>query len=109
MSVLARRSLGGGRILKPARVADVVIGDAVDLSTDELLRNVFYLLSGHTGINASAFAAHTFQYYRAGGYNGITFHHCLVHYDRTHAYEHVIVNGASVDDSIVTDGYIITY
>jgi hypothetical protein len=49
----------------------------------------------------------TLQHYGTGGYNASAFNYSTIHYNSTHTYQHIVVYGATMHNSVVAYTYII--
>lgn len=75
---------------------------------NKLLGDVLYLFCGHTGVDAAALTMCVFQYYRASCNNGVTFNYRIIHHNRAHADQYIIMYSASMYNGIMPDRYIVS-
>src|SRR5437762_415622 len=92
---------------KPVCIFYIIIGNTIDLPTDHFLRNILNLFSRNPCINTSGLTDRTFQYNRPRGNYTVTVDNGIVHYDRTHAYQYVVMQNTTMHNRIVTDRNII--
>ena len=93
---------------KPVCIFYIIIGNTIDLPTDHFLRNILDLFSRNSCINTSGLANRTFQYHRPRRNYTITVNNGIVHYDRTHSYQYIVMQYATMHNCIVTDRNIIS-
>lgn len=98
MQLMAINQLGS----EPVGIAHVIIRNALDLTLDHFLRYFFELLRWYTCINTASFTNHILRNQRPGGNNGIAVDHRLVHYNCSHPDQYIIVDGAPVNNSIMS-------
>lgn len=105
----AVRFMPGGFIalVEPAGVGEVVVGDAFDLSGDEVRRDILDLAGGYAAIDGAGFYFHAFEDDGSGSDDGIFSDFRVIHNDRAHADEHAFLNSATVHYGVMTDGYVV--
>ena len=94
---------------EPLRVANIVVGNAVDLTLEPFARYLFYLFGWYASVNGAFLANSAFQHYGTGGYDAVSTNLYIIHNDSTHANKYIIGHFAAVNDGIVADGDIVTY
>ena len=65
-----------------------------------------YFFSRNSGINTSTLDTHTRSNQCTGSYNGTTLDNCIVKNDCSHSYEATILYYCSMNNGIVSYGYI---
>jgi hypothetical protein len=92
---------------EPVRIFHIIIGYPIDLTIDHFLWYVLYLFCRHTGINTSCLANRIFQNNRPCRDDGITVNYSLVHDDRPHTDQHIVMQRATMNNRMMPDRNII--
>ena len=92
---------------KPACILNIVVGDPVYFAIDQRGGDVLNLFCGYTGIYTSRLYFGVFEYNGTSSYNRITTDLRIIHNNSAHAYQHIIMNGAAMNDRIMANRHII--
>src|SRR6185369_15470153 len=90
-------------LLKPPRIHQVVIGNAMYFAFEEFLIDVLHFFSGNTSPDRTGLYVRIFSEHSPRSNDAIAFDHAVVHYNGAHADQNVIVHRAAVHDGVVAD------
>lgn len=98
---------GGYLVAEPVGVTHVIVCYSVDFAMNLGFIYGLYFFCRYARINTACLANRAFQHHGAGGNYGITVYHGIVHYDRSHTHQHIVVEGAAMHQGIMSDRHII--
>src|SRR5690606_33841490 len=93
---------------EPAGVMNVIIGNPVNLATEQFFRNGLDVTGGDSGIYCTRLYFSAFQYHCTGSNNAVASDFRTIHNNGTQAYQYVIVYLTSVNNGVVAYGNIVS-
>ncbi len=88
---------------EPIGIFYIIIGDPLDLIMDQLLGDILDFFGRDPRIDAARFADHIFQHHGPGSNNRMAVHNGIVHDDRTHTDQYIVMQGAAMYNGMMSD------